>query len=412
MKKLLFVFVGLFFFGCQQEEPAHMEMDQQQKPPVNSTNFNDLPNRIKAKVAETRSGLLRNNISSKEKDRNFGNIIETDIRTGKDTHDNDIYTFRLSKNKKSNYIDVLTIKERKDSSLQTNIIRHDPGKEWLDMGNDKSMGNFSGSVSFYNENGDFQLSAELENGAIKKGKKSGSKAGKSCLVLDVQHAGLVQNGVYTITSTMYTLLCYQQDEGIDMNSPDSGVNGQNAFNGQQTTITFIADEGDGGGGPTTETVTCPAGSTLDLDTQTCVEIKKDDPSCESFVYYPVGNTGVQVAGVDGIWDVVTKWGRCPGIGAAISYRTYYFHLPSHWSSGYAANKSAAALESAFYDLQTWFRKQKCKQTMVNALAIKMDEFIRAEFKKIGGQANRHAPLGWTGEVVPYKEDWDGNDVCY
>jgi len=66
------------------------------------------------------------------------------------------------------------------------------------------------------------------------------------------------------------------------------------------------------------------------------EDETEDPSCESFDYYKVGNTGVQVPGVNGVWDVVTKWGKCPGIGVAASYQTYYFHLPAYWNPNYAA----------------------------------------------------------------------------
>lgn len=138
----------------------------------------------------------------------------------------------------------------------------------------------------------------------------------------------------------------------------------------------------------------------------------EDPSCESFDFYKVGGTGVQVAGVNGIWDVVTKWDRCPGIGVAASYQTYYFHLPARWSSSYAAEKSADALAGAFFDLQKWFQKQPCSKTMTGVLAIKMDEFIKENFKEIGGQATRNAPLGWAGKSRAYKEDWTGTDSCY
>lgn len=84
-----------------------------------------------------------------------------------------------------------------------------------------------------------------------------------------------------------------------------------------------------------------------------------DPSCESFDFYNVGTTGVQVAAVNGIWDIVYRWDRCPGIGAAASYQIYYFHLPAHLNRYYAAEKAADALSNAFYDLQSWFRKQPC-----------------------------------------------------
>ncbi len=136
------------------------------------------------------------------------------------------------------------------------------------------------------------------------------------------------------------------------------------------------------------------------------------PSCESFDFYTVGGTGVQVAGVDGIWDVVTRWGRCPGIGVAASYQTYYFHLPSYLNSGLAAERSADALEGAFYDLQKWFERQPCSQMNTGVLAVKMDEFIKDNFEDIGGQATRNAPYGWNGTSRKYIEDWSGNDKCY
>tara|TARA_R110002020_G_scaffold226558_1_gene436940 strand:- start:27 stop:1223 length:1197 start_codon:yes stop_codon:yes gene_type:complete len=142
------------------------------------------------------------------------------------------------------------------------------------------------------------------------------------------------------------------------------------------------------------------------------ETLSEYPSCESFDYYKVGNTGVQVAGVNGIWDVVTKWGRCPGIGVAASYQTYYFQVPAWWNAGLAAEKSASALSGAFYDLQKWFEKQPCSQVMTGVLAVKMDEFIKENFREIGGQATRTAPLGWQGTVQEYIEDWRRMDNCY
>lgn len=138
----------------------------------------------------------------------------------------------------------------------------------------------------------------------------------------------------------------------------------------------------------------------------------EDPSCESFDYYKVGNTGVQVAGVNGVWDVVTKWGKCPGIGVAASYQTYYFHLPAYWNPNYAAERSADALAGAFFDLQKWFQKQPCSQINTGVLALKMDQFIKENFQEIGGQATRNAPLGWLGTPRQYKEDWSGTDDCY
>lgn len=142
------------------------------------------------------------------------------------------------------------------------------------------------------------------------------------------------------------------------------------------------------------------------------EEKSADPSCESFNFYKVGSTGVQVAAVDGIWDVVTRWGRCPGIGVAASYQTYYFHLSSHLNQYLAAERAADALEGAFYDLQKWFERQPCNQMNTGVLARKMDDFIKENFKEIGGQATRNAPLGWNGKSEKYKEDWMGTDDCY
>ncbi|TVZ16481.1 hypothetical protein [Maribacter sp. MAR_2009_72] len=137
-----------------------------------------------------------------------------------------------------------------------------------------------------------------------------------------------------------------------------------------------------------------------------------DPSCESFDFYNVGTTGVQVAAVNGIWDVVTKWGKCPGIGVAASYQTYYFHLPSYRNSSLAAEQSADALANAFFDLQSWFRKQPCSQINAGVLAYKMDEFIKESFEDIGGQATRSAPNGWKGVARPYREDYTDSDNCY
>jgi len=161
--------------------------------------------------------------------------------------------------------------------------------------------------------------------------------------------------------------------------------------------------------PTGKSEDCPEENTLLPINE---EDATEDPSCESFDYYKVGNTGVQVAGVNGVWDVVTKWGKCPGISVAASYQTYYFHLPAYWNPNYAAERSADALAGAFFDLQKWFQKQPCSQVNTGVLAIKMDQFIKENFQEIGGQATRNAPLGWLGTPRQYKEDWSGTDDCY
>ncbi|WP_350293787.1 hypothetical protein [uncultured Croceitalea sp.] len=103
---------------------------------------------------------------------------------------------------------------------------------------------------------------------------------------------------------------------------------------------------------------------------------------------------------------------CPGTGIAAAYQNYYFHLPAHWNSNFAAEKSADALAGAFFDLQKWFRTKTCGHLDQTALAFKLDEFIKDNFKEIGGQATRSAPLGWSGTVRAYKEDWMGSDDCY
>ncbi len=149
---------------------------------------------------------------------------------------------------------------------------------------------------------------------------------------------------------------------------------------------------------------CPKGELL-------IPVNEEDglghTACRSFEYSELGNTGTIVAGVNGIWDVVTRLGRCPGIGLAKSYQTYYFGLPAHRYSatGSRAKKaSSIALEKAFKSLQIWFGKQNCGKAMVNVLGQKMDQFIKAEFKKIGGQVTRTIPLGWDGEEQDYESN--------
>ena len=141
--------------------------------------------------------------------------------------------------------------------------------------------------------------------------------------------------------------------------------------------------------------------------------KNDYPSCESFEYVRLGNTGIQVAAVDGIYEFVRKSGEngCSGIGFAISPQTYYFQIPSSYGTSLGARKSADALANAFYESENWYRtKSPCKST-IGLLGTKMDEFIKAEFRKIGGTATKSAPSGWNGKSVQYKENWTGRDFC-
>ena len=42
----------------------------------------------------------------------------------------------------------------------------------------------------------------------------------------------------------------------------------------------------------------------------------------------------------------------------------------------------------------------------------LPNLCKENFKEIGGQASRNAPLGWNGKPENYKEDWMGTDDCY
>lgn len=83
--------------------------------------------------------------------------------------------------------------------------------------------------------------------------------------------------------------------------------------------------------------------------------------------------------------------------------TYYFSLPA-WKPR-AKRESAIALEKAFGRLQKYFEEKPCTtvhQVTVGELALKLEEYIKLEFAKIGGQASKYPPLGWSGEVEEYE----------
>ncbi|MEH6681303.1 MAG: hypothetical protein V7724_12190 [Sediminicola sp.] len=126
-------------------------------------------------------------------------------------------------------------------------------------------------------------------------------------------------------------------------------------------------------------------------------------ACRTFEYNELGNTGTKIAAVEGISHPVARGGNCPGAGYVFPLTTYYFSLPA-WKPR-AQRDSAIALEKAFDRLQTYFEELPCEpmaQARINMLVIKLDEFIKSEFLKIGGQASKYPPMGWSGEPEEFE----------
>ncbi|MCL5247805.1 hypothetical protein M4I21_18505, partial [Cellulophaga sp. 20_2_10] len=249
LKPVVLLVITVFLItNCQKEETTAVEVAPQLELQEQLVSFTDLPEIVKLKALEAQSNLLQRNLSSKDKGNNFGNIVESNIKKLKNNDGDMIYTFGLSKNKGNNYMDMLTMKVN-GSSVEANIIRHEPNQEWLEKGNSGEFKNFSGTVNFYDDQGNFYLSTELRDGEIEE-KKTASKAGKTCTITNVQYFGLEQDGVFYVKSIRYTLSCREQS---------TGVSSQDLNNGQQETIDWLP-AGEGGAGASemvvSETITC------------------------------------------------------------------------------------------------------------------------------------------------------------
>ncbi len=142
------------------------------------------------------------------------------------------------------------------------------------------------------------------------------------------------------------------------------------------------------------------------------------PSCESFEYTTVvDNNGWITAAVSGVWDVAIKLDSKPN-GIVASYaQPLYFQLPGYYSNLKAAELSAAALWSAFEVWGVWYRRtyRNIPSPPVNPVfRQKLLEFIKDEFKLLGGRVDLVPPAGFTGIVTPYQEagiGGGGNFTC-
>ncbi len=143
---------------------------------------------------------------------------------------------------------------------------------------------------------------------------------------------------------------------------------------------------------------------------------KDYPSCESFEYSKVGTANWIATGVSGVWDVAIKLDKCPGLAVASFPEPLYFQLPGHYRETRAAELSAYHLWEAFDEWGKWYRKtynKGCISDYNPLIREKLLEFIKEEFKTIGGRVDRVPPSGFKGKVVPYKEAGlgGGNFLC-
>lgn len=126
-------------------------------------------------------------------------------------------------------------------------------------------------------------------------------------------------------------------------------------------------------------------------------------ACRSFEYTALGGTDTKVAAVSGISHPLARGGRCPGIGYVLPQAPYYFSLPI--GTPRDRGSSTRALEKAFARLDTYFDGIACKpnaQVSAGELAMKLEKYIKEEFKKIGGQASKYPPLGYNGEIQEYE----------
>ncbi len=413
--KLVFpIFVFLLFLSCESEpvELNSLQETEQSSIVAEEVDINALPH-----IGSAWGKITARSSSSKDNENLF--IDESRVLKVTDSIGNETYALRVYTQMASDdnaFYNLLVTQRTDGTSTEPFIMKYSVD------GEDTYTENGDGSVSF---NGNMQV---FSIDTFVDGLGNASRTGNPvpCQENPVQQNGSSgngdgggdggyghNNGSYNSTNTGtgnttggYGLSVVGLSNGggggggfVIVGQGQFGVvnnsdNGDNA--NQKGSVTFKTGNDD-----------CPEGEVVFP-----INDEENRPSCESFDFYAVGGTGVQVAAVNGIWDVVTKWGRCPGIGVAAAYQTYYFHLPSYINSGLAAEMSAAALDGAFYDLQKWFRSQSCGQMNTGVLAIKLNEFIKDNFEEIGGQATRNAPLGWVGVARPYIEDWDGSDRCY
>lgn len=203
--------------------------------------YDALPAAIQSEVTATENALKT--AYAYKNDKPFGKLIANRIHQRSKSNGNISYTLGLRQTGKGFYYDNVVINEDARGTIKSRIIRYQPDPEWFYRHKTEGLGYdaYSGEITIFNTAGEALSSITLISGQLQQptAKATALKAdGTNCEIIDIQEAGLEQEGEFYIYEITITVDCSgtggggYEEEGMNTGFGNEG-----------------GEEGGGGGSP-------------------------------------------------------------------------------------------------------------------------------------------------------------------
>ena len=208
-------------------------------PSFHVVNYETLPAAIQAEVIAAENALK--NTNAYKNDNPFGTLVSKRIHQRLKSNGNISYTLALNRTGEDFYYDNLVINEDAQGTIKSHIIRYQPDPEWFYRHKTEGAGysTYSGEITIFNSAGAALSSITLISGQLQT---TNSKAtalrtnATNCEIIDIQEAGLEQEGQFYVYEITITVDCTGTGGGYEEEGLDNGFGGENP------------EEGGGGGG--------------------------------------------------------------------------------------------------------------------------------------------------------------------
>ena len=227
----------LLFASCEEESEPLPEQSA-----FRVTRMESLPASIQAEILKSQTALKTTNAYKNRS--TFGSPLTLKVHRLQKAQGGASYTLALSRTTGDNgfYYDNLVVNEDEAGALTTRIIRYHPEPQWY-AGRKAGVAGYdtySGIISIFSYNGGLISAVAVEEGTVTgpvAAKTTDAANGAECEIVDIQEAGLLQNGNFYVYEITIILDCtHQGSQGAG--GADNGMS-----NG------YGPGEGGGGGGP-------------------------------------------------------------------------------------------------------------------------------------------------------------------
>ncbi len=271
--------VTLLCYQCETTvEPAEIQSS------FRIIHYDALPTAIQLEVTATENSLK--SAYAYKNDTPFGALVAEQVHQRITPDGKRSYTMALSKNSDDFYYDNLVINEDAEGTLKTRIIRYQPDPTWYYKHKTEGLGyaDYSGDISIFNSVGEQLSSVHFIAGQPQKttAETTALRANGECEIVDIQEAGLLQDGVFYVYEITITVDC--SGTGTGTGGSDGLNDGFGNEGGEEGGGGGSPGGGGGNGGPGEPIETVPVES--DCHTIICTE----DDSIENNITDPCGHT--------------------------------------------------------------------------------------------------------------------------